>query len=322
MRILLTGGTGFIGSHLAEALTSAGHEVYALVRDPGNLKFLTGIPVRLVPGGLPDAPALPPGLDRVFHLAGLTKALKTEAYFSVNRSGTASLLDALTAQGQHPRLVHLSSLAASGPSAAGRPRREEDPATPVSPYGRSKLAGEAEVLARASRFRAAIIRVGVVYGPRDDELARYLRLVRRGFLFGFGPRPQLLSICYVKDLVAALIRAGETDIEPGEIFNVGNTAAASFEEIGRITARRLGRRVREVRLPMAAVRAAARVSELGCRWTGRVSIVNRPKVVELEQAGWEADVTKAKARLGFEPGTSLEAGLAETLDWYLDQRWI
>jgi dihydroflavonol-4-reductase len=322
MRVLLTGGTGFIGSHLAEALTSAGHEVYALVRDPGNLKFLAGIPVRLVPGGLLDAPALPPGLDRVFHLAGLTKALKTEAYFNVNRTGTASLLDTLASQGGHPRLVHLSSLSAAGPSLAGRPRREEDPAAPVSPYGRSKLAGEAEVLARADRFRAAIIRVGVVYGPRDDELARYFRLVRRGFVFGFGPRPQLVSICYVKDLVAAMIRAGEAESDPGEIFNIGNAAATSFEEIGRIAARRLGRRVREVRLPMSAVRAAARLSDLRSRWAGRASIVNRPKVAELEQTGWEADVAKAKSRLGFETATSLETGLAETLDWYLDQRWI
>lgn len=322
MRVLLTGGTGFIGSHLAEALSSAGHEVFALVRDPRNLKFLTGIPVRLVPGGLLDAPALPPGLDRVYHLAGLTKSVKTEAYFSVNRSGTASLLDALAAQGQHPRLVYLSSLAAAGPSLADRPRREDDPPSPVSPYGRSKLAGEAEVLARADRFRAAVIRVGAVYGPRDEEFARYFRLVRRGLIIGFGRRPQRLSVCFVRDLASALIRAGEAEFASGEIFHVGNAAASSFEEIGRLAARRLGRRVREVRIPMAAVRAAARLSDVRGRFSGRASLVNRPKVAELEQAGWEADVSKARSRLGFEAATGLEEGLAETLGWYLDQRWI
>jgi dihydroflavonol-4-reductase len=322
MKVLLTGGTGFIGSHLAEALTASGHEVYALVRDPGALKFLKGIPVRLVPGGLLDPPAFPPGLDRVFHLAGLTKALKTESYFSVNRFGTASLLETLAAQGQSPRLVHLSSMAAAGPSVDGRPRREDDPPAPVSPYGRSKLAGEAEVLDRAARFRAVVIRVGAVYGPRDEEFARFFRIVRRGLLPCFGPARQPLSICYVKDLVRAMILAAESAAPPGEIFHIGNAAASCFEEIGHLAARHLGRRVRRVRIPMAAVKAAARISDARSRRTGRASLINRPKVVELEQAGWEADVAKAHTELGFEAGYALAAGLAETLDWCLAQGWI
>ncbi|MCX6561462.1 MAG: NAD-dependent epimerase/dehydratase family protein [Candidatus Aminicenantes bacterium] len=319
MKVLLTGGTGFIGSHLAEALTASGHEVYALVRDPGTLKFLKGIPIRLVPGGLLDAPAFPPGLDRVFHLAGLTKALKTEAYFSVNRFGTASLLETLAAQGQFPRLIHLSSMAAAGPSIGGRPRREDDPPAPVSPYGRSKLAGEAEVLARADRFPSVIIRVGAVYGPRDEEFARFFRILKRGILPCFGPGRQPISICYVKDLVRALILAGEAGVRSGEIFQVGNPDASSFEEIGRLAALHLGRRARRLRIPMAAVKAAARLSDARSRRTGRASLINRPKVAELEQTGWEADVGKARAELGFETTYSLDAGLAETLDWCLAQ---
>ncbi|MDD8025909.1 MAG: NAD-dependent epimerase/dehydratase family protein [Acidobacteriota bacterium] len=322
MKILLTGGTGFIGSRLAAVLAAAGHEVHALVRDPGSLKLLQGIPVRLVPGGLPDVPALPPGLDRVFHIAGLTKSLNAEDYFNVNRSGTASLLEALAGRKERPRFVYLSSLSAAGPSIAGRPRREDDPPAPISPYGKSKLAGEEEVRARAARIPSVILRVGVVYGPGDAEFARFFKFIRRGWLPCFGPSRQPLSVCYVRDLVRALILAGDAEVDSGEVFHVGNPAASNFEEIGRLAARRLGRRVRAVRIPLAAVRAAARISEASARRTGRASIVNRQKLSELEQPGWESDVGKARARLGFETAYSLEEGLDETLGWYLDQGWI
>ncbi len=322
MRVLLTGGTGFIGSRLAAALAAAGHEVHALVRDPGSLKLLAGIPVRPLPGGLSDPPALPPGLDRVFHIAGLTKSLKTEAYFSVNRDGTASLLEALARSGQSPRFVYLSSLSAAGPSVDGRPRREDDPPAPVSPYGRSKLAGEYEVLARTDRVPSIILRVGAVYGPGDPEFARLFRIVRRGWLPLFGPGRQPLSLCFVGDLVRALILAGEAGTDSGEIFHIGNPTPSSLEEMGRLAARRLGRRVRALRIPLPAVHAAAVIEEARSRLTGRASLVNRPKLAELRQAGWEADVSKARDRLGFETSWSLESGLEETLGWYRAQGWI
>lgn len=322
MRALLTGGTGFIGSRLAAALAAAGHEVHALVRDPGSLKLLAGVPVRLVPGGLPDPPTLPPGLDRVFHIAGLTKSLKTEDYFSLNRDGTASLLEALIRSGQRPRFVYLSSLAAAGPLIDGRPRREDDPPSPVSLYGRSKLAGEAEILSRTACMPSVILRVGAVYGPGDPEMARLFRFVRRGWLPLFGPRRQPLSVCYVEDLVRALIRAGEAGTESGEVFHIGDPRPTCLEEIGRLAADRLGRRIRTLRVPMPAVRAAVIVEEIRGRFTGRASLVNRQKLAELRQAGWTTEVGKARDRLEFEAAWSLAEGLAATLDWYLAQGWI
>ncbi|MGD0783391.1 MAG: NAD(P)-dependent oxidoreductase, partial [Candidatus Aminicenantales bacterium] len=173
MKALVTGGTGFIGSHLAEALLASGVEVWALVRNPENVNFLSGLDVHLAAGDLASVPALPSGLDWVFHLAGLTKALKKENYYSVNQEGTASLFDALAAQGQRPRIIHVSSLAAAGPSDMPAGRTEEDPPAPVSPYGLSKLAGEGEALARKDRFPLAVIRVGAVFGPRDSDFLKF-----------------------------------------------------------------------------------------------------------------------------------------------------
>jgi nucleoside-diphosphate-sugar epimerase len=321
-KALLTGGTGFIGSHLAEALAAAGIEVYALVRDPGRIKFLSGIDVRLVAGDLATVPALPPGLDWVFHLAGLTKALKKEEYYNVNQKGTASFFEALAAQGQRPRIIHVSSLAAAGPSDKAAGRTEEDPASPVSPYGRSKLAGEGEALARKDRFPLVLIRVGAVFGPRDQDFLKFFRTVAKGFLPAFGRRPQPMCVCYVRDLVEALLLAARADLPSGTILNIGNAAPSDFLEIGRISARLLGRRVRRLVIPLPAVGAIARLSDGWSRISGKPTPVNRHKYRDLRQPGWTADVSKARTLLGFEARTPLDEAIRETLDWYRAQGLI
>ena len=322
MKALITGGTGFIGSHLAEALLTSGVEVWALVRDQGNVKFLSGLDVRLAAGDLASIPALPSGLDWVFHLAGLTKALKKEDYYSVNQKGTASLFEALAAQGQRPRVVHVSSLAAAGPSDKPSGRTEEDPPAPVSPYGKSKLAGEAEALARKDRFPMVIIRVGAVFGPRDQDFLKFFATLSKGLLPAFGRRPQPMCVCYVHDLVEALLRAARADLPSGTILNIGNAAPSNFLEIGTISAGLLGRRVRKVVIPLPLVGAVARVSDVWSHFSGKPTPVNRHKYRELRQPGWTADVSKARALLGFEARTPLEQALRETLDWYRAQGLI
>ncbi len=322
MRVLITGGTGFIGSHLAEALAASGAEVFALARDPANLRFLRGVRATILRGDLAAVPALPPGLDRVFHLAGLTKTLKTAAYYTANRQGTASFLDALMDQGQKPVVVVLSSLAAAGPSAIPPGRKEEDPPAPVSPYGKSKRGGEEEALARKERLPIVILRVGAVYGPRDKDFLDLLRLVRHGFLPSFGRKPRLMSVCYVKDLVRALLAAADAPMPSGEIFHVGNRDPSSFEEIGRTAARLLGVRVHRIVLPMVLVGAAAAASEGWSRAAKKATIINRHKYAELRQPGWLADVEKARRQMGFEAVYSLQSGLAETLDWYKERGWL
>lgn len=134
MRVLVTGGTGFLGSHLIERLLEeAGVEVYALVRDPSRLRWLEGNErIRLVTGDLQAVPALPAGLACVYHLAGLTKTLRSSEYYTVNRDGTANLLKALEGQPGKPRFVHLSSLAAVGPSEPRKGVSETDPPRPIS----------------------------------------------------------------------------------------------------------------------------------------------------------------------------------------------
>jgi len=316
--VLITGATGFIGGHLAEHLRSRGAAVTALVRDPARGRFLEGLGVRLLHGELDAGPDLPGDLDVVFHLAGMTRAIRTEDYYSVNRKSTASLLANILRQGLHPRFVFLSSAAAGGPSFPDRPRREDDPPRPVSEYGRSKLQGEMETIGRRGDLPVSVVRVGPVYGPRDTGFIDYFDFVRRGLLLSFGRRPRPMSVCYIDDLVNGLLAAAGAKAGSGEVYNIGDPVSCTFEDIGRLAARILRVRTRRIILPLPLIRAVVFCAEAARPITRKQGVANLDKYKEYRESAWVADMAKAKTRLGFEAAWSLEKALERTIAWYRD----
>lgn len=318
MKVLVTGGTGFIGRHLLEHLLSGSDiEVHVLVRDPRRLGGLRESPgLRVLRGDLSSVPELPAGLDVVYHLAGLTKSADMKDYYTVNAEGTARLVRALLGSGFRSRLVLLSSLAAGGPSSPGRPVREDDPPRPVSPYGESKLMSEEEALKAAKSCSVSVLRVAAVYGPGDEDFLEYFKLVARGILPLMGRRPRLLSVCHVRDVVAALDAAGRPGAACG-VFNVADPAPRTWEELGRTAGRVLGRKLVPLRVPMRVFGSVAAVSEAVSRVTRKPTPLNRSKYRDARQPGWVADVRKARDVLGFETKVAFEEGLRETLEWYV-----
>src|SRR5262245_2891159 len=143
----LTGGTGFVGGHVARALVQEGWKVRLLARDPGRASgpLLAGVPFDVVPGNLEDEGALAvalSGVGAIIHVAGLTKARRLEDYREVNARGTGRLVAAGRRAAPEAQFVLISSQAAAGPATGGRPVRDEDPARPISWYGRSKQEAE------------------------------------------------------------------------------------------------------------------------------------------------------------------------------------
>ncbi|MCX7973263.1 MAG: NAD(P)-dependent oxidoreductase [Candidatus Aminicenantes bacterium] len=325
MKILVTGGTGFIGQHLLPLLVkNPENQVFLLVRQPQKIDPDLQLQPALVPlpGDLFKIPPLPSDFDLVFHLAGLTKATRPTAYYSVNYSGTASLLKALNSQKKKIKFIYLSSLAAVGPAFNQIPVKEDDLPSPLNPYGRSKLLGERVALEYSSRFQVIIIRVGAVYGPGDRDFLSFFRLIKKGLLLLFDSGRMKFNLCYVKDLIQALYLAATQNLPSGEIFHIAAPRGYTWEEIGLTAATILKRKVLKIKLPSSLVFSVAFFSDLVSKITGQASIINLDKYKEMKAAYWLADPSKAQRRLGFKPEYDLKRGLNETIEWYLKAGWL
>ncbi|MEW5902595.1 MAG: NAD(P)-dependent oxidoreductase, partial [Acidobacteriota bacterium] len=212
-KALVTGATGFIGSHLAEELLRRGYEVRCLVRRPRRGDWIERLAVQLVLGDCRDKPSLFSAVeevDYVFHLAAVINALSWDEYYQANVLGTLNLLEACAER--NPRLrkfVLVSSISAAGPSERGRPLREEDPCRPISDYGRSKKMAEEAVAERGGRFPWVIVRPPNVTGPRQKELEEVIRLIKKRIKPLVGEEEPQTSLCYVGDVVDALILCAE-----------------------------------------------------------------------------------------------------------------
>ncbi|MFN3595921.1 MAG: NAD-dependent epimerase/dehydratase family protein [Rubricoccaceae bacterium] len=327
MTVFLTGGTGFVGSHLAEALLARGAAVRALVRT--DARWLRGQPVQTVRGDLFDVEALREGLrgaDVVFHIAGLTRAPDAAALERANVEGTVRLLDAaaeaLGAGSPLRRVVVTSSLAAVGPSGA-TPLTEAAPLRPISAYGRSKARMEAAVAAHALAPYTTVVRPPAVYGPRETDIFTMIRTADRQRVFpvvGDGRTPRL-DLVYVRDLVAGLLAAAEAEAAAGETFFLGGAHGYAWDEIHAAVAEALGHRVLRVPVAPVLVRPIGALVEGVGRLAGRYPPLNREKAAEAAEA-WLASSAKAARLLGYAPAVSLREGMRETVAWYRAEGWL
>jgi len=326
LKALVTGGTGFIGSHLTEALIRKGVQVRCLLRKTSDLKWLKGLPVEFVPGDCNEKASLAEavkGVDWVFHLAGATKAIKEETYFEVNGLGTENLIQACLEN--NPRIqkfIYISSQAAAGPSSNGIDKKESDPCEPVSFYGRSKRRGEESILTRAQKLPALILRPSAVYGPRDKDFLALFKCLSRRIKPCLTGRQQRLSLCYVKDLVQGMLLALETQAKSGEIFFLSDGHDYRMEDVGDILAQAMGITALRIRIPERMVVGIACFSEYLSKMLGRPFLLNQDKAEEIVQKEWVCDITKARTLLGFEPRVPLSEGAGLTFEWYKKEKWL
>lgn len=324
--VLVTGGTGFVGSHLVELLISRGHEVTCLVRDPGDLHWLKGQQVRLVQGDCRDRGSLAAAVRNaatVYHVAGLTKAARRRDYYEVNHVGTRNLLDACAHHGPKVRkFVLVSSLAAAGPAQAGRPMKATDTPHPVSDYGRSKLFAEEEALKFKERFPVVILRPSAVYGPRDTDVFELFRWAAKGYILDMSGSERFLNWCYVKDLAEALLMAGELSVPSGSVYFVAEDRIHSMTGFQQALQESGGVTAKVIKVPVWAGYLIGLAAEAAGLLTGRATIINRQKVREAAQQYWTCDLDTIRADLGFRAAMPLEQGLAVTWKWYRENRWI
>ncbi len=325
-RVLVTGGTGFVGSHLVEALLQKGYSVTCLVRDPNKLRWLTGLDVDLAKGDCSLPESLIPAVHDVsvvFHAAGLTKAKRAREYYEVNHLGTRNILEASVRHNPGiEKFILISSLAAAGPSLDGTPVQDTDTPRPVSDYGKSKLFAENESLAYRDRLPVVILRPSAVYGPRDRDMFQLFRWAALGLTLEIAGSERYISPCYVQDLVAALLLAAEKRTASGSIYFVAENRAYSWSEFRQALLTAGGVKARNIKVPYPAAYLIGLFSEVGSLFASKPALTNRQKIYEAVQKYWICDLGKIESELGFMPRYPLQKGLEMTWQWYRDNGWL
>ncbi len=328
----VTGGTGFIGSHLVEALQQRGYgEVRCLVRS--TRKWLNGLDIVPVQGDLDDVEMLREavrGVDYVYHIAGVTRALEWEVFERANVTAPMALLRAVREVNPAIKKVLItSSLAAVGASPVAI-ADEETPLNPISQYGRSKAEME-RVLAMPAEdgmvylndLPVVVIRPPAVYGPREADIFTFFKAVNRRLcpMIGRGKEPEL-SLVHVRDLVRGMIDAAEAETTGGETYFLGSDTYYSWQQIKAATTEALGKNALTLPVPRALVGIVGAIVEGISTLSGQYPPLNREKAREILEATKMCSHEKARQHFGYGQTVSLEEGMRETIAWYKAEGWL
>ena len=323
---LVTGANGFIGSHLVDNLLAAGCKVHCIVRKTSNLRWIQLKEVKLHFVDLGDTSFKIPELynmDYVFHCAGLTKAKNREEYFDINARVCETLYEQCLQFGERIKgIIHLSSLAAVGPSKNGVVINEDSLLNPITYYGKSKKAGEDIALKYFEILPIKVLRPPVVYGPREENLFNFFKMVKNGWALQIGSTPKNLSLIYVTDLVQAMIEACGKSPRNNKIYFITDGKFYSWEKIARSAADKMKVSTRVLRLPEVILSPIAIIFELLAIFSSKPALFDRQRMIDIRQSSWTASPENFFRDFGFEPEFGLVAGLADTLDWYHQKKWL
>ncbi len=326
MTILVTGGTGFIGSHVVEDLLKRNYDVRCLVRKSSNLQWLQALPVQLVYGNFNDVDSLQEavaGVDIVIHVAGVVAAKNREGFYNGNVVATKNILDAVQKYNtQLKRFLHVSSATAIGPGQNEKPVDETTPPKPITTYGESKLAAEQTVLTYADSIPVTIIRPPAVYGPRDTATLSFFQSVNRGLVPLVGFSPKKVSLVHAYDLAGGIVDATLSEKTKGKVYFVGSEEIYNWQQIGEVTAKVVGRKTIKIRIPEFFVMGIAGISGFLSKFKKNPSVLNYEKGKDMVADNWSCSVEAAKHDFGYRQKVSLEEGIKNTLDWYREYGWL
>lgn len=325
-KALITGGTGFVGSHLVESLISDGWEVYVLVRGSSSLDNLPESGWIKVDWNtfLEDQSGLDLSkIDVVYYLAGLTKTIDKYQFREVNCKLVDDFLKILELGSFTGHFVLLSSLAAVGPCPEDHLRHEGDEDRPVSYYGKSKLMGEKRALSYSKKFPVTIMRPGAIYGPKEKDILEVIKTLRFGISAAIGPDIEV-QLTHVSDIVSGVRSVSENPACFGNKYFLNDCDIWSYKESMKVISEVLGKSHRiHIQLPIFLGAVLVNSIHLISRLKGKpVSPLTRDKFREVTAGSWIADSSLLTQDTNWKRQYDLESGMAQTIDWYRENGWL
>jgi nucleoside-diphosphate-sugar epimerase len=314
MKALVTGGSGFIGGHLVRNLLQRGYEVSCLVRETSEPNALARLPVARISGSYFDLKSLRravSGMDFIFHAGAVLSARDWPGYFKTNVEGTANILEACAQANPGLRkFVYVSSISAAGPARDRKPLVEADDCRPVSLYGKSKYLAEQAAAAFFPRLPIVIVRPPNVLGVGQKELLAVMKLLRRHIIPLIGRREKQTSICFVQDLVRALVLAAEQDRATGKTYFVAAAESYSWRGIMAELLRAMDVKF-VLKIPHPLLLGLAFVAEASARWTGKTPLVTRSDLRSARDNYWLCDASLIREELGFRTEVEFAEGISD-----------
>ncbi len=328
-KVLITGASGFVGSHLVEVAFNMGFEVTAAVRSNSQTAHLQALGVPIVSLDLQNKLSLKTVLEKgafdyIVHNAGATRADSDASFLKANAQSTKNLAEAaMECATPIKKFVFMSSMAAYGPknSVDAGFIRETDTPNPVTGYGKSKLQAE-RYLAEIAGLPYLIFRPTAVYGPREKDLLVVFQNVNKGLETYMGSAPQLQSFVYVSDLAELILSSLEKSVI-GKGYMVSDGKSYDQYQLALTAKRILQKKTVKLHVPIPAVQLIASAMETTYKLLGKgTPILNGDRVKELTGSNYTCDIQAAQKDLGFLPKYDLEKGLNETINWYKQHKWI
>jgi nucleoside-diphosphate-sugar epimerase len=327
LKIVLTGATGFVGSHIVDKLTEMDAELICIHRESSNTSYLEDKGINLFQSGLLSVESLAEpikGADYVLHIAGSIFARNKDEYLEGNRDTTKTLIEAIKKYSPGiKRFFYLSSQTVSGPSdSLENPVDENSPLNPITAYAESKLEAE-KVILENGEIPYTIIRAPALYGPRDKSILSFFKFVNVSFGPLIGFKEKYISLLHAYDIRDAIIDATFSDNTVNEIYMVSSEEYYGWSKLINKLQKAMGRKyIFKLRAPHWMVYGYTGIAELISKILDKPTVVNTDKARDLTRTFWTCSFSKAKRDFGFSQKVSLDEGFAETVKWYKKHKWL
>jgi nucleoside-diphosphate-sugar epimerase len=327
MKILVTGATGFVGTHLCDLLEKEGHEVFSLARSEVKFDQLD-IKGNMILGNLEDfswLKQLPDDLDAVVHTAGVVHSFNIPEFYRVNGRASRNLVAKLAEKYNLLRFIHISSMAAVGPSDEGEEKSEEVTPGPVSHYGWSKLEGEMALKKIGpDAWEKVYIRPPMVIGPGDPAFLDIFKMVKSGVVLSAGKHKKI-SFIGIFDLIQVIKKALEKDIigREGDTYHPACPDHLTFDELIReISTIMNKKRVLNVSMPPSLLRPVANSLKVINKLTNFNFRLTPDKVDEIIPDAWLLSPEKTQTDLSMDFKWGLKQSVENTYKDYTKRGWL